>query len=191
MSSVPQRLVHSIDDKRLRKLVFRVWKRLPACDRHVLRDLLTDIMDDEPEDEPILATASAGCFSMSFEGVPAAEVVNCVLNLTNAKGIQSDTACVYVIAHEFAHVVLRHTQLGTTVAYLMGLIPPIGFTKEDCAALKACEEDQADLQAWTWGFRSEFRAFLRAFPEARRPRWFVELEEYDESSKSKQDVSTM
>jgi hypothetical protein len=47
-------------DERVKRLVYQVWKRLPASDRHVLRDLVTAILDDEPEAEHVLGTTAPG-----------------------------------------------------------------------------------------------------------------------------------
>ena len=79
-----------------------------------------------------------------------------------------------VIAHEFAHVVLRHLQLSVVIMNLENLEPPV-YTFEDKNNITELYEDEADLQVWVWGFDNELRSYFEECPESRRPRWFQDF----------------
>jgi hypothetical protein len=82
----------------------------------------------------------------------------------------------FVIAHELAHVVLRHSQISTVIGGLLGFEPEPIYTEADVDELKRWHEEEADLLVWVWGFTEEFEAFLEGYPEAPRPRWYTFLE---------------
>ncbi|MBL7208965.1 MAG: hypothetical protein ISS52_02580 [Dehalococcoidia bacterium] len=174
-----QFLLH-VRDERLKRLIKQVWQRLPFCDRVVLWELMLDMSDgDSGEPESTLASARAIDPSAPWSGNVAqiAENTYWSVSLHRAKDIKSDAACMYVIAHEFAHVVLRHTQISLAAGYLLGFEPPI-YTETDLDTLTQWHEEEADLQAWVWGFQDELKAFLEECPEARRSRWYVEITHY-------------
>ena len=172
------RFLHYVEDRRLKRLVKRVWRRLPFSDQVVLSDLLQDLSDDHTG-EPQRVLGSVGPTELHLpSGGPAAEVVKDAssrVSLRGARHIKSEAACMFVIAHEFAHVVLRHQQMGLVVGSLLGFEPPI-YTRAQLETLRHWHEEEANLQVWVWGFQDEFLAFLEEFPGAPRPGWHLELE---------------
>jgi hypothetical protein len=104
---IPFRFIHGLEDERLIRLLKRVWKRLPACDRRVLRKLVTDVNDYTFEKHELgSAHIVDSGWSMSGNAGDAVMELENSVNLGGAKKIRSDAACMFVIAHEFAHVVL-------------------------------------------------------------------------------------
>jgi hypothetical protein len=97
------------------------------------------------------------------------------VSLANLAGL-SDAAMVYLLAHEFAHVVLRHPQMGRVVAVTIAQdqLEPIAM-----AELKDCCDDAADLLVLTWGFEAERTCFHDEEPDAFRPRWDFEWNDPD------------
>lgn len=172
-----------LEDDRLWRLTDQVWRRLPARDRYILFDLLEEINDDRSPriHDTSLAFASGVEPDTCFDGCVAevAKNVSYIVSLHQVKNIKSDIACLYVIAHEFAHVVLRHIEFNFVIG---SLLPFKIYTEVDRKSLREWHEDQADLQARVWGFEEEFKAFLDEFPKARRPRWYVEQHIGDEIS---------
>ena len=174
---VPLGILSGVADERLRRLTNQVWRRLPEHDRHVLQELLCDISDtmSSPMGERALGIATvvppdtwvSGCAAQMVEDL------SYIVGLAGAKEIESDDACMFVIAHEFAHVVLRHLQMTVLTVSLLGFDI---YTKDDLQTLSDWHEEHADLQAWLWGFGDEFEEFLDAYPKARRSRWHVELQ---------------
>jgi len=163
------------EDWRIVKLVDAVYWRLPAHDRHVLRGIVSNI--DCPHSD---ADGALGAVAMPFaetmvDGIQALHDRWVEVRLIGTARVRSDAAVMYTIAHEFAHVVLRHNQMSLTVANLNALPGQGVYCDADMDALKGWHEDEADPQIWVWGFHDEMAAFLDEFPEAHRPRWYVEL----------------
>jgi hypothetical protein len=179
MSKIPDYLIRHVKDDRPKRLVNRVWRRLPAYDRHVLRELLCEISDNQENPEYVLGSAGIVEPDTFIVGCAAqvAEDLSYMISLAGAKGIESDAACMFVIAHEFAHIVLRHAEMTAVVAVLLGWEPEPIYTDDGMSTLREWHEDHAHLQAWLWGFQDEFKAYLDTCPEARRPRWYVETED--------------
>ena len=163
-------------DERIWRLMVRVWRRLPAHERAVLRALVSNVSDGRGDNpEGILGSVGPIDPDSMRDGIAAkvAENLTFTVSLSRAKEIGSDAACTFVIAHEFAHAVLRHNQTSVVVGTLFGFGEPYGDAEVD--QLYEWHEDDANLQAWLWGFQDELKAFLDEFPESRRPRWYVEL----------------
>ena len=177
MAEIPLRFISNLKDKRLIRLIKQVWRHLPAYDRHILRDLVAEVIDDVPQEEGVIGSSSPGYSEMPTEGFFVSESFDYIVNLTKIKDVASDAACKYIIAHEFAHVVLRHSHISHTINYLAGFQPPLGYAKADVAALNECHEDSAAFLVYVWGFHDEIRASMKAFPESRRPRWYIEFKE--------------
>jgi hypothetical protein len=130
---------------------------------------------DRREREEWLGSAEAVNADDMVSGNPAqaAENLDYSVNLSGVKETTNDTAAMFIIAHEFAHVVLRHQSIKVVVITVRGL----GCYPDDALdTLSEWFEDTANLQVWLWGFRKEMTAFFEAYPKARRPRWYVELE---------------
>jgi hypothetical protein len=178
-SEAPEFLLFHVEDDRLKRLINRVWQRLPAHDRHVLCELLLQISDGMPDKDPeVLGSAGLIVPSSPMKGCVAqiARNASYSISLYRAKEIESDAACMFVIAHEFAHVVLRHGEMSVLAGFLQGFGPELIYTDSDMDTLYEWHEDHACLQAWSWGFQDELQAYLDACPEARRPRWHFEIE---------------
>jgi hypothetical protein len=170
-------------DERLKRLTRQVWRRIPACDRAVLRELLQEVSDSYPQDTNILGTAQPVDPDLMQDGCAANIVkeVYHIVELGRVREIPDDDAACHVIAHEFAHVVLRHTEMRVVAANLLMFEL---YTDSDLDTLRDWHEDHADLQAWLWGFEREMHAFFVACPEARRPRWYVNLSTQPEAART-------
>lgn len=169
-----------IKDQRLKRLIGEVWRRLPPHDKSMIRERVLEISEyvDEDEDGVLGSAGDSDCVT-SVPGKCAAEVakdLHYTVSLGGAREIQGDLVSMCVIAHELAHVVLRHNELSVVVASLLGFEPDPIYTESDFEDLKEWHEDHANLQVWLWGFHDELAAFLEHFPEARRPRWYVEFD---------------
>lgn len=167
MSRVPAHLLTDVHDKRTRQLVREVWSRLPAHDRAVLRALITHISDDDNEtgDASILGyAASDNVGGDNWLG----ETPDYRVSFHGVAGV-SDATGRWIIAHEFAHVVLRHGSLPPAVHHL--------YDKESQAAvaLYNWHEDEADMQVVKWGFWDDLLIALREIPTRQMPRWAVKL----------------
>ena len=183
-----------IKDAWLRSLIEQVWLRLPASDQHVLEDRLLDItvhdvgIDDT--DQPLASVWNPdpdGTINGWQAGV--AENLHPVVDLSRAKNIASDEVCIFVIAHEFAHVVLRHNEMALVVENLTRFKGEPYYTDDDMDSLKQWQEEEANLQAWLWGFKEEMRAFYELYPSAPRPRWDVWIEWEQHGTRHKEQAS--
>lgn len=173
-SKIPAPLIRRINDERTRRLVHQVWQRLPAHDRAVLRALLSTITLTKSELGHTSLAYAGGIDPSLLDGNPAQAIEDLIyeVSLHRVPEVEADTAALFVIAHEFAHVVLRHPQIAIVSASLRGLT----YSDDDLEAEKVQHEDEANLQVWAWGFQAEMRAFFDAYPESPRPRWDVDIE---------------
>lgn len=164
-----------VEDPRVQQLIVQVWRRLPPHDRAVLRALVSEVWDHEGQDN-VLGSVSQIDPPSVYNGNAGDVAIDLyrTVNLGVGKSTASDAACQFVIAHEFAHVVLRHSQIATVVSSLDGIDPPI-HPDDDVEQLKRWHEEEADLQCWAWGFQDEMRAFLAEYPNALKPRWFQDI----------------
>jgi len=177
MIKIPLNFLYGVQDARLQRLLGKVWRRLPAYDRAVLRELVLDVSDQGQISEHAIAHAGPVNPDSVWNGNAGDAALDMYreITLTNARDVKSDPACMAGIAHEFAHVVLRHIQISLVVQELTGFNPPL-YTDSDIDQLKALHEDEANLQVWVWGFQSELKALFDEFPDMPRPRWYVDLE---------------
>lgn len=179
MAEIPARFLFHLESDRLRRLVTQVWDRLPEHDQAVLAALVISVSDYAKM--PLgstLGLASCVAPDTMFNGCAAlaAQDLSHIVYLPRAAETGSDSAVTYIIAHEFAHVVLRHTEMSVVVGNLLGFKPDPIYTKDQLHDLSDWHEDAADLQVWLWGFRDELAAFQKAYPGSRKPRWDVQLE---------------
>ena len=168
----------SQEDLHLALLIQKVYFRIPACDRAVLREFMTILNVFLGHDANSLGSAGAkGPVSVENGKIAdiAGENVYKVVTLywDNLKG--SDSANIFVIAHEFAHVVRRHDQMSLVLGLLNKFPGANPYKDKDYKQIYELHEDDADLQTWEWGFDKEFRKFHQEFPEARIPRWFIDF----------------
>lgn len=158
-----------INSERIISLLDEVWLRLPELDQHILSDQVGVITDD-PNVLPCPETSygSAG----HFMGVDLIDGLSTVLPddrlvflNPQSLGDLSDPAAKAVIAHELAHVILRHNCLGVTIGIAGGVLA------RERAMVRDVHEWEADLQVWIWGFSSELRCL---WPETRHgpPVWY-------------------
>jgi hypothetical protein len=165
-------LIAWLEDERLQRLIPLVWERLPACDRAVLDELVLEVNEtigDENEGGSVV-TDTGGLSPGSAGDIAERQVYT--VRLGGTKKAESDASCMSIIAHEFAHIVLRHNQLSAVVDELQQLGC---YSKSDLEQLNRFCEEGATLLAWAWGFKDEIRAFYKEFPEAEKPRWFVDV----------------
>jgi len=172
----PFHFLQGVPNERIRRLMTSVWRRLPDYDRLALEELVSSVgFYPDLGGDHTLASAAPADPDSAVDGIAAqvVEGLSAVVNLSRATEVRSDLACMYLIAHEFAHVILRHHQISTLVVVLAPTGEP--YERKEIACLKQWQEDEADLQAWAWGFREGLSALLDEFPRSRRPRWYVEL----------------
>jgi hypothetical protein len=62
------------------------------------------------------------------------------------------------------------------------------YTNSDFDQLKVWCEEAANMLVWSWGFKEETRAIYQEFPEAPRPRWYVDLQPIEEEDLSSEEV---
>ena len=178
MIRVPEQFTFPIEDACLARLVKKVYRRLPPEDRHVLRERVLEIGEGLPDrEEHVLGHAGYISPSLPVRGCIAQIVEGGFTEISLRKPAKDEpeAATLFVIAHEFAHIVLRHNDMGLLVAALSPFEPPI-YPDADVESQATWHEEEADLQAWLWGFKDEYRAFLDTYPEAQRARWYVDLE---------------
>lgn len=174
-SAPPLNFFWKVQDGHQRWLIQQVWRRLPAHDRAVLRSLVLEV-SQAPEHEDHLGVAEV--LDPSCPAGNAGQIAIDQYPAVHLFGLDAvpDVVALFVIAHEFAHVVLRHHQMRTVAGYLQGFEPTPIYTNAELASLSSWHEDAADLLAYSWGFAAEMAAFLDYYPQARRSRWYVELE---------------
>jgi hypothetical protein len=160
-------------DRRIIRLADAAYQRLPEHDRHVLRELILDVHIRSEADSELNWLGQAGDVDTDayIDGIQAVYSEDAQIDLSQTKLAQSDAAALYIIAHEFAHVVLRHWQMSATAGNLASL--DFAYPGDAMADLKSWHEDHAALQAWVWGFREEMAAFFDEFPKSPRPRWYI------------------
>lgn len=166
---------------RLRTLVMKAWNRLPSYDRKVVDELVMDIYEEGGKRGNTLGSAAFIDPSSPISGCVGDTAIDnwCRIYLGGAKNIQNDLVSMYIIAHEFAHVVLRHNQIGSVVAVLNNLNV---YTEQEMEIIHEQHEDAADLLAWTWGFDKELREFLNEYPDSRKPNWFIDIRSVEEDN---------
>ncbi len=171
-------LLWQIEDERVKRLTKKAWPRIPAYDQAVLRGLIFAISDYVGEDN-ILGSAGPVDPTSVDNGCAGDVALNLdyYVNLGGVRKTRSDKAGMAVIAHEFAHVVLRHNQLGAVISGLRGLSI---YSESDIETFDQYDEETADLLIWTWGFQDELRAYFDEFPNSFKPRWFVEIHTKEE-----------
>jgi len=188
----PARFLDQVQDDRLRRLIVCVWRRLPLSDRLFLRERVVLVTDDPHRAGIENESRKAGpeCDWLGYAGLVTEGLAwsveygieHVVALAPRAREIESDAALVAIIAHEFAHVVLRHNIMTCVVADVIFSNVKDGYTRRDLARLGRWHEDAADLQVWHWDFRDELVTFLDAHPERVRPGWYVAvgLDEHDD-----------
>lgn len=151
-----------ITDHRLRGIVAAVWQRLAEHDRAALAALVevTDTGELPPDVWGRLAALRIrdGDFRM-------------VLRLNPNTRDVSDNSLTWLVARLFAHAVMRHPLLETSMAALRFQGGNL-WRDEDAALLESLQADEASLcAAVAWGFRAEFEQFTAEHPQAFRPAW--------------------
>ncbi len=166
-----QEMLQPCQNEHLAWLVRRVWSRLPARERTVLVDLLEGITDQGSRDPEFICLN----FNSDFKAGQTLLPVTHRLSVAHALQIETDAARMFLIALEFAHVVLRHPQ--PAVTYLRAIEGP--EFKERSLGLIVREEwmkDNATLLVWGWGFEEEYRAYLRVCPaKYKSPYWYDQV----------------
>lgn len=166
-----------IDSTRTLSLLDDVWERIPEEDREILLGAITHI-SDEPDAVRsdigrVFGSAHGGFSGDSIDGVPCTSPWHAVVFLNS--GVLSecdDAAAKAVIAHELAHVVLRHASMNHPFASASIL----GAAQEKAKRkVSQVHEWEADLQAWMWGFSEELHSMWEHL-EAEPPAWYHKLE---------------
>jgi hypothetical protein len=175
----------SQEDLHLALLIQKVYFRIPVCFRAVLREYVLDVNVLSGTDTNLLGsvypTNPSHVYNGNIADIAKDNVyVDVTLYRDELKG--SDSACLFVIAHEFAHVVLRHHQIGLVLASFAEFPRSKRYKDKDSKLIHELHEEEADLQAWVWGFEKEFRKLHQEFPDVRKPRWFMDIytEPYNE-----------
>lgn len=166
------------EEAHLAGLIQEVYRRLPAYDRKILRELVLQVdVTDEFERRDVLGSTGLVDPSSVYDGNigNSARNENNIVTLKRTIMNKSDASCMFVIAHEFAHNILRHFQLGMVLACLEELPNLNPYTDSDYEQIEKLKEDEADLQVWVWGFDEEMRTFMEEYPEVWRPCWFIDI----------------
>jgi hypothetical protein len=147
-----------IDSPRTVRLLDEVWERIPEDDRDILRRAIVEVIDKPYHgDDPERCLGSV-CDQMGTGLIDGIEFVppwsaTAFLNSHLLSECDEDAAKA-VIAHELAHVVLRHPSM----TYPFALMSELGPDEEAARAkVREVHEWEADLQAWMWGFSDELR----------------------------------
>jgi len=144
---------------RLRAWLGEIWERLPAPERGLLAHVVGNVLDGPPP-----GAGLGGCGDLDYPGLTVSIWVD-------SARILDDRAGVWIVGHELAHASLRHQGLNVIVQTLLAVGNP-AFEDPDAAMLRALQELEADLlTTLVWGFGPELDAYLREFPNAKRPRF--------------------
>jgi len=180
MKNILETFLWTINDERIRRLIKKVWSRIPAYDRAVLLALICGFSDFE-DGEYILGSAGPANAASIENGCAGDAAMNLdyYVNLGGVRKTKSDKAAMAVIAHELAHIVLRHNQLGVVIDTLRDFdIYSHSYIKN----INQNAEETADLLIWTWGFHDELRTLFDEFPKTFKPRWFIEIHTEEEKT---------
>jgi hypothetical protein len=174
MSRIPNYLLVNIHNKRTRKLIQKVWKRIPSCDRKVLKYLLIDVSDQEELGNNVLGKAGRIDIFDVYEKdyFKSIDRKSNYINFTDFRIVKSDKACMAVIAHEFAHIVLRHPQFGAVETILKNKNI---YQQNQLEMINSHDEEAAELLCWCWGFKKEMEALFFEFSDTERPDWYQEF----------------
>ena len=166
-----------IQDPRIKHLFFEVHGRLPTHDQVTVAALIEKVTDSaEGMTDNDLAYAATHS-KPEIDGIIAEYVRDSrvTLHLGGLKTEESDLLVMGVIAHELAHIVLRHGQISLVANVMMGLRPDPICDTEDSKILDEWHEDHADLLAYLWGFERETEAVWNGFERSRKARWAVDI----------------
>lgn len=168
------------EDERVQWLANRVWRRLPLFERQVLNELMRNIIDNDRASfaQHYLFSIHSGRGeqkNINGKELPAqiAETVMPAAFLAEARSLESEPAAMFVIAREFAKIILRQPQLFATAGALMDSEPD-SFYDEFVIRQLHWAEDHATLQTWLWGFKEEYAAYIKLNPQGCRRNWFTE-----------------
>lgn len=170
MANILKRIIRTIEDERLKRLIKEVWGRIPAPERDIIDQRLSGIYDRTLEYDALPAWQHVlGCVvpvqSTVVDGVELSDI-RAHMFLDGAKIEKvNDMVAMGCIAHEFAHVFLGH-QCWETASKVFGDFEPLLW-----GAMKSCHEWDADLHVWLWGFHQEFRAWAKHGNKNHPPWW--------------------
>lgn len=161
-----------IDSPRMVALLDEVWQRLPEEDCNILRDMYGLVVTDDPRSRPapesVFGSASGFMGSMLIDGISCMLPDNAVVFLNaDALGKLSDAAAQAVIAHELAHIILRHACLGSSFAEL------VEVQKKAVAKIREVHEWAANHQVWMWGFTKELLTLWQEVRQIPDP-WYAQ-----------------
>ena len=162
-----------IGSERTIKLLDEVWQRIPEEDREILVSCISDISDEPQLDGPEGGRAlgyAGDAFAVSLvEGVPCTSPWHTVIFLdSDALSEYPDHVAKAVIAHELAHILLRHPSMNHPFASAHRLS---AFHYKAQAKVSQVHEWEADLQAWMWGFSQELRSLWEHLGDEAPP-WY-------------------
>jgi len=155
-----------IHSERIVSLLDSVWNRLPKEDRRILREMIFSVTDESDRREAIgFAAPIDGCLLIDgLESIlPTGLKVN--LNPDHMSGL-SDSAASAVIAHELAHIILRHNCMLSSLS---------SADEQIVEKVKDVYEWAADHQAWLWGFAAELHQLWQE-NEMDPPPWYHQIE---------------
>ena len=177
MTEIPIKLISSLEDPRLKEQVERVWQQLPEYDQTVLAAQLEDVRDGVPDDPKLALRMGFGhvaacTYPSMLKGFLPLSAQPYHLNLYGLRNIPSDEARMFLIAHEFAHVVLRHPDLELVIRKRRKF-KSSPYSEGDMEALSLWHDEHANLQVRIWGFLQEMQAFFKTYNESPWPRWMT------------------
>lgn len=181
---IPEAYVAFCEDKHLRWLTSRVWRRLSLDERRLIAKVSPVIVDHENKlsrynyifVSTLLEESSAGALGSCPAQV--AENLKHYIYLSEAKEVESDSAAMFVIAREFAKISLRYNELFAVAGSMINSEPESYYTRylteqADWAEL------HATLIAWLWGFKEEREAYQAERPQRCNKSWYADKNSRD------------
>jgi Zn-dependent protease with chaperone function len=157
------------------RLLDEVWERIPEDDREILFRAIDQVSDQFGIAGSALEYVLGAVDDII--GTALVDGVDCILPWQNTVSLNAallaecnEAAAKAVIAHELAHVVLRH--LSVTYSYCM--LHTLSGEDGILAQVSDVHEWDADLQAWMWGFSDELRQLWEHL-ERDPPPWYHQI----------------
>ena len=154
-----------------------IWAKLPKHDQTLLRELVSTVKDGDDGDENTLgsvSTVDGGVLTGGLEHVVDGGYE--IRLFPNRYGGYSDEAITGIIAHELAHVALRHMSMAPSLEIMDRHFP------EEYERIKEVHEWEADHRAWIWGFYEEIQETWKTLGHENPP-WLV-LYEHDDGEET-------
>ena len=169
MSEEEPVLYVDILSQRLFQIFKQTWDRIPNHDQALLTQLVTiKQVDYIPEVESRIGQKTMGC-AVSLNEPNEAGIYIQEIGLhseLNDSDKFADEVVAFVIAHELAHAILRHSRFARIMYEVESTVE-----KPQYSILQKFHEYHADFQVHEWGFDKELK-FVYDSHIANKPPWF-------------------